>query len=117
MKMKLTSQRNQTGVNRRQFLAAAGAGSALGSLPLARAESANASRMTRGIVDCQSHLFFPEVLELMRKRQAEPLVYDRDGTTFLKMGDWLRKVPPPYICGRMDHQLHVLKRGPQRTRR
>jgi len=97
MKTKPTSQRNQTGVNRRHFLAAAGAGSALGSLPLASAESASASRMTRGIVGCQSHLFFPEVLDLMRKRQTEPLVYDRDGNTFLKMGDWLRKVPPPYI--------------------
>ena len=48
------------------------------------------------IVDCQSHLFFPEVLDLMRKRKAEPLVYDKDGTTFLRMGDWLRKVPEHY---------------------
>ena len=46
-------------------------------------------------MDCQSHLFFPEVLDLMR-RKTEPLVYDQDGTTYLKMGDWLRKVPPPY---------------------
>ena len=49
------------------------------------------------IVDCQSHLFFPEVLDMMRKRKTEPLVYDKDGTTFLKMGDWLRKVPPFYL--------------------
>ena len=97
MKTKLPSQANQTGINRRHFLATAGTGSALGSLPLAIAESAPVSRMTSGIVDCQSHLFFPEVLELMRKRQTEPLVYDRDGSTFLKMGDWLRKVPPSYI--------------------
>jgi predicted TIM-barrel fold metal-dependent hydrolase len=53
--------------------------------------------MTSGIVDCQSHLFFPEVIELMRKRKTDPLVYDRDGTTYLKMGDWLRKVPPQYL--------------------
>lgn len=32
----------------------------------------------------------------MRRRRVEPLVYDRDGTTFLQMGDWLRKVPPSY---------------------
>jgi predicted TIM-barrel fold metal-dependent hydrolase len=48
------------------------------------------------VVDCQSHLFLPEVLELMRRRSVEPLVYDQDGTTILKMGDWLRKVPAHY---------------------
>lgn len=53
--------------------------------------------MTSGIIDCQSHLFFPEVLELMRRRKTDPLVYIQDGTTYLKMGDWLRKVPPAYL--------------------
>ena len=48
------------------------------------------------IVDCQTHLFLPEVLDEMRRRTSEPLVYDQDGTTFLKMGGWLRKVPPDY---------------------
>jgi len=48
------------------------------------------------IVDCQSHLFFPEVLEMMRRRKTEPLVYDQGGTVFLKMGGWLRKVPEHY---------------------
>ena len=48
------------------------------------------------IVDCQTHLFLPEVLDEMRRRTSEPLVYDQDGTTFLKMGGWLRKVPPHY---------------------
>jgi len=50
-----------------------------------------------GIIDCQSHLFFPEVLDMMRKRKTEPLVYDDKGTVFLKMGDWLRKVPMHYL--------------------
>lgn len=93
----MPSQANNAVINRRHFLAAAGTGSALGSLPLASAQSEPAARMKSGIVDCQSHLFFPEVIELMRKRKTDPLVYDRDGTTFLKMGDWLRKVPPPYL--------------------
>lgn len=82
-------------LNRRTFLAAAG--SALAAVPLSAAQTEPAARLTRGLVDCQSHLFFPEVLDLMRRRKAEPLVYDKDGTTFLKMGDWLRKVPPPYV--------------------
>lgn len=82
-------------LNRRHFLAAAG--SVLAAAPLAAAERPPAARLTSGLVDCQSHLFFPEVLDMMRKRQAEPLVYDQGGTTFLKMGDWLRKVPPAYV--------------------
>jgi aminocarboxymuconate-semialdehyde decarboxylase len=88
---------NAESFNRRRFLASAGAGSALASLPLAGAENEPAARLTAGLVDCQSHLFFPEVLDLMRKRKTDPLVYDRDGTTFLKMGGWLRKVPPSYL--------------------
>ena len=82
-------------INRRRFLAAAG--SALATAPLAAAEGAPEARVTSGLVDCQSHLFFPEVLDLMRRRKTEPLVYLQDGTTFLKMGDWLRKVPPLYL--------------------
>jgi aminocarboxymuconate-semialdehyde decarboxylase len=76
---------------RREFLKAAGLAAAL---PAVRAGAQpNAAPF---IVDCQSHLFFPEVLDLMRRRRADPLVFDRDGTTFLQMGDWLRKVPPQY---------------------
>ena len=37
-----------------------------------------------GIIDCQSHLFFPEVLDMMGKRKTEPLVYDEKGAAFLK---------------------------------
>jgi hypothetical protein len=84
-------------LTRRRFLATAGASSALATFPLHAAEPVAAARMTSGLVDCQSHLFFPEVLDMMRKRQAEPLVYDHEGTAFLKMGDWLRKVPPAYV--------------------
>jgi predicted TIM-barrel fold metal-dependent hydrolase len=78
-------------IARRDFLKSAGLATALSS-----------SRVTAQtgkpfIVDCQSHLFFPEVLDMMRKRKSDPVVYDKDGTTFLKMGDWLRKVPPMYL--------------------
>ena len=82
-------------LTRRTFLGAAS--SALTTVPLAAAERPPAAGLTRGLIDCQSHLFFPEVIELMRHRKIEPLVYDRDGGTYLKMGDWLRKVPPAYL--------------------
>lgn len=67
---------NSQPLNRRRFLTAAGAGSALATLPLAAAPRAPDVRLTTGLVDCQSHLFFPEVLDLMRRRKTEPLVYD-----------------------------------------
>jgi aminocarboxymuconate-semialdehyde decarboxylase len=81
-------------LDRREFLSA----SLVGGAALAQSASAAPPRppVSRAI-DCQSHLFFPEVLDMMRRRQTEPLVYDRDGTVYLKMGDWLRKVPPFYL--------------------
>ena len=51
--------------SRRNFFKAAGLASAL-----------QASAQTTAkpfVVDCQSHLFFPEVLDMMRKRSTEPL--------------------------------------------
>ena len=33
----------------------------------------------------------------MRRRKTEPLVYIQDGTTCLKRGVWLRKVPPACV--------------------
>ena len=74
-------------MKRRHFLTATVASSAV----------AAAATPPAGIIDCQSHLFFPEVLDMMRKRKTEPLVYDDKGTVFLKMGDWVRKVPPHYL--------------------
>ena len=89
-------------VNRRHFLAATTGLTALPAvLPAAESRS-----VASGLIDCQSHLFFPEVLDLMRRRKTEPLVYVQEGTTFLKMGDWLRKVPPPYAS--MDAKLAAM---------
>ncbi|MDZ4288570.1 MAG: amidohydrolase family protein [Prosthecobacter sp.] len=48
-------------------------------------------------IDCQSHLFAPEMLALMEKRKTDPTVYTKEGVRYLKMGDWLRKVPPMYL--------------------
>lgn len=81
-------------LDRRDFLTA----SLIGGAALVQSSSAAAPRLSAsGTVDCQSHLFFPDVLDMMRRRKAEPLVYDSDGTVYLKMGDWLRKVPPFYL--------------------
>lgn len=75
---------------RRQFLAAGAAAAAAPSLASAAAAA------PAGRIDCQSHLFVPEVLTLMEKRSSDPRVFTRDGTRYIQMGDWLRKVPPLY---------------------
>jgi len=81
-------------LDRRCFLSA----SLIGGAVLAQSTAAAAPRpAVAGAIDCQSHLFFPEVLDMMRRRKAEPLVYDPNGTVYLKMGDWLRKVLPFYL--------------------
>src|SRR5262249_48879013 len=70
----------------------------MGGAVLAESASVAAPRPAQnGTIDCQSHLFFPEVIGMMRRRKAEPLVYEQAGTLYLKMGDWLRKVPPSYL--------------------
>jgi predicted TIM-barrel fold metal-dependent hydrolase len=79
-------------IPRRDFFKAAGLATALHA---AAAPAQSAAKPL--VVDCQSHLFFPEVIDMMRQRKADPVVYDKDGTTFLKMGDWLRKVPASYL--------------------
>jgi predicted TIM-barrel fold metal-dependent hydrolase len=83
---------SQDRIARRDFLKFAGAASAL------HAGAAQGQQAVRPFtVDCQSHLFFPEVIDMMRRRKADPVVYNKDGATILKMGDWLRKVPPSYL--------------------
>jgi predicted TIM-barrel fold metal-dependent hydrolase len=47
-------------------------------------------------IDCQSHLFCPDLLAIMEKRKLDPTVFVKDGVRYLKMGDWLRKGPPLY---------------------
>jgi aminocarboxymuconate-semialdehyde decarboxylase len=81
-------------MDRRGFLSA----SLLGGAVLAESASAAPPRRPRnGTIDCQSHLFFPDVINMMRQRKSEPLVYDQARTVYLKMGDWLRKIPPSYL--------------------
>ena len=72
--------------NRREFLAAAAvAGPAM---------AAPAGRMT---VDCQSHLFVPELIAFMEKRRTSPHVYRKDGGTFIVVEDWTRRLMPKHM--------------------
>jgi predicted TIM-barrel fold metal-dependent hydrolase len=86
-----------TPLTRRKFLAASGV--ALAAVPAAlQRNEAHAGNTTAPFkIDCQSHLFAPELVALMEKRTADPVVFTKDGTRYLKMGDWLRKIPPLYL--------------------
>ena len=75
-------------LTRREFIAASAAAATVPSVAAASA--------TAGRIDCQSHLFVPDLLTLMEKRSTDPRVFTRDGTRYIQMGDWLRKVPPLY---------------------
>jgi predicted TIM-barrel fold metal-dependent hydrolase len=75
-------------LDRRQFLA-----TGLAALP--RVAEAEADRSSK--IDCQSHLFAPELVALMEKRTSDPTVFTKDGVRVLRMGDWLRKIPPHYL--------------------
>ena len=90
--------------NRRRFLSATGLGATSAVVAASPISTSKAQidpvepqqRVTQGLIDCQSHLFLNDVIEVMRKRTAEPLVFDQEGVAMLKMGDWLRKIPPAY---------------------
>src|SRR5688572_12185181 len=85
-------------VSRRRFLAQTTAASAIAALGSSSALAADRAAVTTlGRIDCQSHLFCPEVVALMEKRKTDPRVFTKDGVRVIQMGDWLRKIPPHYF--------------------
>src|SRR5215831_515866 len=72
--------------NRRQFLAGAGAAA------VSRGAVSSAAR-----IDCQSHLFIPELVALMAKRKTSPYVYRKDGGTYIVINDWVRRLMPKHM--------------------
>jgi predicted TIM-barrel fold metal-dependent hydrolase len=79
--------------NRRAFLATAG-GALASAFPSAESRADVAGV---GKIDCQSHLFCPELVALMEKRTTDPTVRMKDGIGILKMGEWIRKIQPHYL--------------------
>jgi len=49
-----------------------------------------------GAIDCQSHLFVPEILGLLEKRKEDPVVYRKGDERYVRMGDWHRRVLPKH---------------------
>lgn len=49
------------------------------------------------VLDCQSHLFSPEIVALMERRKDDPVVYSKDGQPWVRMGDWHRRILPNHM--------------------
>jgi predicted TIM-barrel fold metal-dependent hydrolase len=71
--------------NRREFLAGAGVTAIEGAAPAAPG------------IDCQSHLFVPELVAWMEKRKTSPYVYRKDGGTYIVVNDWVRRLMPKHM--------------------
>jgi predicted TIM-barrel fold metal-dependent hydrolase len=55
-----------------------------------------AAAAPRGVIDCQSHLFVPELISWMEKRKTSPHVYRKDGGTYIVVNDWVRRLQPKH---------------------
>jgi aminocarboxymuconate-semialdehyde decarboxylase len=47
-------------------------------------------------IDCQSHLFCPDLLDLMEKRHDSPRVYRQGADRFVVIGEWTRRILPKH---------------------
>src|SRR5262245_25109226 len=77
-------------MHRRAFIGSAALGAAMASNSLGD----DAPRREPFRIDCQSHLFCPEILALLAKRKTDPVVETRQGERWVRMGDWHRRVLP-----------------------
>lgn len=48
------------------------------------------------VIDCQSHVFVPELISWMKTRRdpGHPYAYEKGGDTFVVVKDWVRKLQP-----------------------
>jgi predicted TIM-barrel fold metal-dependent hydrolase len=79
--------------SRRQFLAATLVAPAVLPGPATQGQEL----ASHELIDCQSHLFCPALVQRMEASATEPKIFLRDGVRTLKMGDWYRKVPDSYM--------------------
>src|SRR5262245_15417187 len=82
---------------RRQFLADSSVALSAAAAVTADASAAPSEQPPIRCIDCQSHLFCPEIVAMMERRSEDPLVYRKDGDRYVKMGDWHRKILPNHM--------------------
>ncbi len=73
-------------LSRRQFIGSQGA--AL----LPAAASGAYVKPRHFTVDCQSHIFVPELVSFMEKRKDPPYAYRKDGGVYVVVGEWHRRL-------------------------
>ncbi|MCL4794031.1 MAG: amidohydrolase family protein [Bryobacteraceae bacterium] len=76
--------------DRREFIQSAALGAGLGAT-MSGMQSAES-----GKIDCQSHIFVPELIRMMEKRNEPPYVRQQDGGTVVVVGDWVRRLQPQH---------------------
>lgn len=81
-------------VSRRSFVSASLATITLSSASLAAGSSVGRRGRT---IDCQSHLYVPEMVKIMEQRRSEPVVYRKGEDRYVRMGDWHRKILPKHM--------------------
>ena len=72
-------------LSRRQFIHSSGAA----LVPAASGEYQKPGHFT---VDCQSHIFVPELVSFMEKRSDPPYAYRKEGGTYVVVGEWHRRL-------------------------
>lgn len=80
---------------RRQFLSASTVAALLAS-SLKAAPAHPQAPAPAGRIDCQSHLFVPELLDFMEKRKSTPYVYRKGSDRFVVVGEWHRRILPKH---------------------
>jgi predicted TIM-barrel fold metal-dependent hydrolase len=63
---------------------------------LTSASSPSGTSASRSRIDCQSHLFVPDLLEFMEKRKTAPYVYRKGNDRFVVVGEWHRRILPKH---------------------
>ena len=76
--------------NRRQFLASTGAALAVSG------EVGSKPFQSHFVVDCQSHLFAPEMVAFMETRQDPPYAYRKGNEVYVVVGEWHRRLRPTH---------------------
>jgi predicted TIM-barrel fold metal-dependent hydrolase len=85
---------NASNTSRRNFISASLAAVGLSSASLAARPSVGLRGQT---IDCQSHLYMPDMVKMMEQRQSDPVVYRKGEDRYVRMGDWHRKILPKHM--------------------
>ena len=75
-----------TPLTRRKFLVASGVALAAVPAALQRNEARAANTTAPFKIDCQSHLFCPELLSLLEKRKGSPYAYRKGADLYVAIG-------------------------------